>query len=70
MSNDLREAATALVAAMETCHLCQGLILIEEGPTHCENCSYDCEEHDEPNCIGIDVLHARLKAALAALETT
>jgi hypothetical protein len=62
--NALKEAASALLEAMETCHHCKGSVLVEEGPTHCENCSYDCADHEPPSCVGIDVLHAQLKRAL------
>jgi hypothetical protein len=60
----LKKAATDLLEAMETCHICKGVILLDEGPIHCEDHSRDCEEHKQPNCIGIDVLHQRLKRAL------
>lgn len=69
------ESSALLIAAMETCHICGGELLISEGPPHCEDsCSWDCEEHDEPACTGIDVLHANAKRAIgkeaitAALE--
>lgn len=56
--------AKALLEAMETCHICKGLILLEEAPVHCEDCSWDCDEHDEPNCTPIYVLHEELKKAI------
>lgn len=60
-------AAIALVEAMETCHICQGTVLVSEQATNCENCSWDCDEHDGPSCPSIYVLHDRLKVALSAL---
>lgn len=68
----IRGPAGALVEAMETCHACKSSVLVEEGPTYCSEggCSYDCDDHDPPNCVGIDVLHARLKAALGAAPPT
>lgn len=57
--------AQELVDAMETCHICQSTLMVEEGPVYCEDgCSSDCDGHEAPNCVGIDVLHARLKRAL------
>jgi hypothetical protein len=61
------EAARELAAAMKTCHICKGVVLIEEGPIHCENCTYDCEEHEPPDCVTLGVLHAKVCAALAPL---
>jgi hypothetical protein len=59
------EFVQTLVSAMETCHTCKGLVLIDESPVHCEDCSSDCESHDEPNCTSIYELHRRLKQALS-----
>jgi len=59
-------AAQALVDAMETCHQCRGTVLVDHGPVHCEDCSYDCDNHDYPECESIYELHRRLKAALAS----
>ena len=55
-----------LLDAMETCHICKGAIVLQDYPTHCETCSYDCEEHDGPACVTVDVLHARIRKAIAA----
>lgn len=68
----LREAALALVDAMETCHQCSATLLVEDGPTYCSEsgCSSDCEDHedrDKPNCIPISNLHGTLKRILKAL---
>jgi hypothetical protein len=60
------EAATELLDVMETCHICKGALILEEHPVHCEDCSGDCENHDEPECTPIYVLHARLRKTLAA----
>ena len=43
-------AAQELMIAMETCHICKGAILLQETPVYCEDCSFDCEEHEEPEC--------------------
>ena len=67
-SERLRKAAKALADTMETCHICEGTVLVEEGPIHCEDCSYYCEEHEGPECPRLDNLHADLKRALAAME--
>jgi hypothetical protein len=61
---ELEAAARALVDAMVTCHECKSTILIDDGPTHCEDCSYDCECHEEPACTGIDILHQNLVRVL------
>ena len=45
----LRRAAEELVTAMETCHECKGLLVLQEDPAHCEDCSYDCESHEGPD---------------------
>ena len=64
-----REAGAALLDAMEYCHNCGGQIALDEADsTHCENCSWDCDQHDEPACTPIYVLHDRLRKALAALD--
>lgn len=61
----IRKSATKLLDAMETCHICGGLIALDEcNPTHCENCSSDCEEHEEPECVLIHVLHDNLRKAV------
>jgi hypothetical protein len=62
---NLLNAADALVTTAETCHICQGTLLVEEGPAHCEDCSWDCDEHEQPDCLGLDVLHEQLKRMIA-----
>lgn len=64
----LRRAAEELVTAMETCHECKGLLVLQEDPAHCEDCSYECESHGGPTCTPIYVLHARLKSLLQERE--
>jgi hypothetical protein len=62
------EAARALLDAMETCHVCQCVVSLEDGlPIHCENCSWDCDEHEEPACTPIYVLHQRARSAIGAV---
>lgn len=69
----MREAlatSKVLIEAMETCHICKGFILVEEGPVRCEDCSSDCEEHDPPECPSIQSLHiSAKKSAEAALAS-
>jgi len=62
------EAISALLDAMETCHVCQGTLSLDDvEPTHCENCSWDCDEHPEPGCIPLYVLHLNAKLAVRDL---
>lgn len=56
--------AQDLVSAMETCHICKGLLVLQEEANHCEDCSYDCEAHEGEECTPIYELHRRLKALL------
>ena len=65
----LLSAAKALVDAMETCHICLGTILVDEDPVHCEDCSFDCDEHQLPACRSIQDLHAELKRQIKLTET-
>jgi hypothetical protein len=47
----LEAAAERLCEKLDTCHICKGLLHLDDvEPTHCEDCSRDCDEHDEPNC--------------------
>lgn len=62
----LETAAKLLLDTMETCHICKGSIILDENATHCENCSYDCDDHEEPRCVPIYVLHQNLRKLLAA----
>ena len=63
-NRELESAARGLVDAMETCHICKGTLLVSEEPAHCEDCSRDCECHEEPECLPIYEFHRRLRAAL------
>lgn len=58
-----------LLDAMETCHVCSGTLFLEETPVHCENCSYDCEDHEEPACTPLQTLHSGARKELAAIES-
>ena len=62
--HDIVMKAQALVDAMETCHICHGTVLVDNDPVHCEDCSYDCDNHDEPPCKTLYDLHRELKIAL------
>lgn len=62
------QAITALLDALETCHICKGTLSLDDTEaTHCENCSWDCDEHDEPECVPLYVLHQNARQAVAAL---
>lgn len=64
-----RDAGTKLLDALEYCHHCGGqLALDDQLVSHCESCPYDCDDHDEPNCTPIYVLHDGLRKALAAIS--
>lgn len=63
--SSLHIAARQLVETMETCHICKGLLVLQENPAHCEDCSWDCEGHEGPECVPIYELHRRLKSFLA-----
>jgi hypothetical protein len=65
---ELIAAAKELADTMETCHICKGALVLEESPVHCEDCSADCENHEEPKCIPTYILHGKLRKALKALE--
>lgn len=65
----LVEAATKLANAMDTCHICQCKVLVDETPIYCNDHGYDCQNHEEPPCEGIDVLHTSLRAALGGEKT-
>jgi len=63
------DSITSLLDAMETCHICHERIsLVDEMPTHCEDCSWNCDEHDEPDCESIFWLHHKAKTAVKALR--
>lgn len=61
------ESAQLLLEALETCHICKGSLIPSETPSYCENCSWDCDDHDEPVCVPINVLHENLRRALSQL---
>ncbi len=66
---DGAQAIVALLDALETCHICKGVLSLDDGsPTHCENCSWDCDEHDEPECVPLYVLHRNARQAIADLQ--
>ena len=64
---EVERAARSLVHGMETCHECKGTVLVEEQPTHCEDCSQDCDYHEGAECPTLYGLHLELKRKLAAL---
>lgn len=62
------EAIEALLDGMEYCHVCENAVLIQEHPTHCEDCPPFCDDHEEPNCVPLCDLHARARKALEVLR--
>lgn len=63
-TTDLAEASTALLDGLETCHICKRQLLIDDGPAHCEDCSPDCDDHEEPMCQSIYDLARTLRRSL------
>ncbi len=66
-------AIEKLLTAMEKCHICGVLLsldLDDAEPTHCENCSEDCEDHTAryPACSPMWVLHRAARMALEVLR--
>lgn len=60
---------TALLDALETCHICCGTLALDDvGPTHCENCSSDCDEHEAPACAPLSQLHSEARRAVRLLQ--
>lgn len=58
-----------LLNAIETCHICGGILsLDDQEPAHCENCSWDCDYHDEPECEPMHSLHHKASRALDILR--
>lgn len=57
-------AMQELLDVMETCHICKGTLILQEHPVYCEDCSSDCENHEEPECTPIYVLHAKNRKEL------
>lgn len=77
MSNEIEKQDTAelwrqiqeFLESTETCHICQGVLSLDDvGPTHCENCSWDCDEHDGPECPTVQSQHQQAKRSIAALK--
>lgn len=64
----LRKVASELTDAMETCHICKGTVLVEEQPVHCEDCSWDCDNHEGSECPTLYGLHLALKNRLTAIN--
>ena len=66
----MEQAAQTLADGMETCHVCRGTVLVEEGAVNCEDCSACCDDHEEPECPTLYDLHLDLKRKLAAYRAT
>ena len=64
---ELATTSSALVSALNTCHVCAGEVCLDTTePTHCEDCSADCECHEEDECVPIYVLVDKVSAAIRA----
>ena len=64
---ELATTSSALVSALNTCHVCTGEVCLDTTePTHCEDCSADCECHEEDECVPIYVLVDKVRAAIRA----
>lgn len=65
---ELLTALSGLVVFLGTCHICGGTLHLEDaGPTHCEDCSNDCEEHDNEPC-SLATIHRAAAALISRLE--
>ena len=61
----IRKSATELLDAMETCHVCNSTMSMDDiEPTHCEDCASDCDDHELPSCTPVYVLHGNLRRDL------
>ena len=60
----MEQAAQTLLTVMETCHVCRGTVLVEEGAVNCEDCSACCDDHEEPECPTLYDLHLDLNVNL------
>lgn len=59
----------ALLDALETCHICGGTLTLDDvEPTHCENCSSHCDEHEAPECVPLSQLHSEARRAVRLLQ--
>lgn len=64
---ELATASSALVSALNTCHVCAGEVCLDTTEsTHCEDCSADCECHGGDACVPIYVLVDNTKTAIRA----
>lgn len=62
-------AIDKLLDALETCHICGGTLHLEDvEPTHCEDCSSDCEEHEAPDCEPMYMLVRNARSENTALR--
>ena len=59
-ADKIRVAATGLVKALSTCHICGAELLLAPYQAHCEDHSGDCGEHEGPECTPVDVLYRKL----------
>lgn len=63
----LGKATIDLLDALEYCHICgEELRTDHMTVTYCDGCSYDCEDHEGPECTPIYVLMQKCRKALDA----
>lgn len=64
---ELATTSSALVDALNTCHVCAGEVCLDTtDPTHCCDCSADCEWHEGDECVPIYVFVDKTKTAIRA----
>lgn len=69
MMNGHLAAIEEFLDTFDHCHVCHGQLALDDlGPVHCEDCSGDCEDHAEPHCAPIHILHKRARRALKAVR--
>ena len=67
--NELADIQRRLLDTLETCHVCHGSLHLEDvEPTHCEDCSVDCEDHKGPPCEPLYATLLRAQRALYAIK--
>ena len=59
-----------LLDSLDTCHQCKGILTVDDTPTYCEEggCSWDCDEHDGPECTPRSELQRRARVSVRELK--
>lgn len=66
---ELATTSSALADALNTCHVCSGEVCLDTtDPTHCRDCSADCECHEGDECVPLYVLVNNVRAAIRAVR--